>query len=247
MSEHEAAEGLTRRQFVARSAAGAALALVGCAGGSGRAGVATAADPQPAGSGPAGLEPLPYPDDGLEPHVSARTIGFHYGKHHAGYVSKVGEAVASTDLEGAPLEDIVRATVDDPARVALFNSAAQAWNHAFYWNSMRPSGGGRPEGRLAELVDAAFGGYDGFREAFASAASTQFGSGWAWLVLDGADLAVVQTANAATPLTSGKTPLLTIDVWEHAYYLDYQNRRKDYITAWLDHLVNWDFAANNLP
>ncbi len=247
MSQNTGEPGLTRRQFVTRSAAGAALVIVGCSAGPGRAKVATAAGGGAPAGGPLDLPPLPYADDALEPHISARTMGFHHGKHHAGYVSKVNGAVAGTDLEGSTLEQIVRTAAGDPDRAALFNSAAQAWNHGFYWNSMKPGGGGRPEGRIAEMMDAAFGGYEGFREAFASAGASQFGSGWAWLVLDGDDLAVIKTANADTPITGGTIPLLTIDVWEHAYYLDYQNRRADHIGAWLDHLVNWDFAASNLP
>lgn len=194
------------------------------------------------------LPPLPYADDALAPVISATTIGFHYGKHHQGYVTNLNKLLgAAADLADLPLEDLIRTTAVNPNRTGLFNNAAQVWNHTFYWSSMRPGGGGQPSGKLKDKIGADFGGFDAFRTAFKTAAMTQFGSGWAWLVekKDG-KLAVTKTANADTPLVAGDKALITIDVWEHAYYLDYQNRRADYVDAWLDKLVNWDFAAANL-
>jgi Fe-Mn family superoxide dismutase len=193
------------------------------------------------------LPPLPWPDDALAPTVSANTIGFHYGKHHKGYVDTLNKLLAEApDLAALPLEELVRTTTANPNRSAIFNNAAQVWNHTFYWNSMRAGGGGQPTGRLREKIDDDLGGYAKFREDFRKAAMMQFGSGWAWLILgkDG-KLAITKTANAGTPIEQGLKPLLTIDVWEHAYYLDYQNRRADYVDAWLDKLVNWEFAAKN--
>jgi len=192
--------------------------------------------------------PLPYAEDALDPVISATTMGFHYGKHHATYVENLNKALASEPELGAlPLEELIRRTAGDAERTAVYNNAAQHWNHAFYWNSMRPGGGGAPTGPLGERIDAELGGYEAFREAFKTAATGQFGSGWAWLVLkpDGA-LAVARTGNADTPLAAGAKPLLTIDVWEHAYYLDYQNRRADYVAAWMDKLLDWEFAERNL-
>jgi Fe-Mn family superoxide dismutase len=198
-------------------------------------------------SGPFSLPPLPYPEDALVPVISAMTIGFHYGKHHRAYVDNLNKAVADTDFAHKSLDDIVKATANDPARVAIFNNAAQDWNHTFYWNSMRPNGGGMPTGAIADHIKDSFGDYAKFRQEFATAAVTQFGSGWAWLVQDqDKKLKVVKTANADTPMARGMICLLTCDVWEHAYYLDYQNRRPDYVNAWLDKLVNWDFAAQHL-
>ncbi|WP_428409927.1 superoxide dismutase [Hyphococcus sp.] len=192
------------------------------------------------------LPDLPYDKGALAPHVSKETLEFHHGKHHAAYVDKTNKAIKGTDLENASLEEIVQAAKEKGDQ-GLFNNAAQSWNHTFYWNSMSPNGGGAPKGQIAELIDAAFGGYDGFKEAFADAGATQFGSGWAWLVIKDGKLEVRKTLNAETPLTeAGVTPLLTMDVWEHAYYLDYQNKRPDYISTFLDKLVNWDFAADNL-
>jgi len=194
---------------------------------------------------PVALFRLPYPEDALAPVISARTLGFHHGKHHKAYVDKVNELVAGTEFEGQALERIVLAASGKTDRVELFNNAAQAWNHAFYWRSMRPKGGGRPGGALAEKIDAAFGGFEALKKELAAVAVKQFGSGWAWLVSDGHSLKVVRTANAEVPFTKGQTPLLTIDVWEHAYYLDYQNRRMDYVQAVIDKLLNWEFAAEN--
>ncbi len=188
---------------------------------------------------------LPYAENALEPHISANTLGFHYGKHHATYIKKYNDAVAGTPLDNQSIEEVILASAENPEKAGLFNNGAQAWNHSFYWNSLSPNGGGKPTGQIAEKIDVDFGGYDAFKSELANAAATQFGSGWAWLVLDDGTLKVVKTANAQTPLTSGKYPLLTIDVWEHAYYLDYQNRRPDYVAAVIDELLNWEFASQN--
>jgi Fe-Mn family superoxide dismutase len=195
---------------------------------------------------PIELPPLPYDRTALQPHVSGTTIDFHYGKHHAAYVGMTNELVRGTPLEGLPLEEVVKQSANSPAAARLFDNAAQVWNHTFYWSGMRPKGGGEPTGMVKDRLDAAFGDYAGFRAAFVAAALGQFGSGWAWLVADGDGLRVTKTPNADTPLAHGQRPLLTVDVWEHAYYLDYQNRRADYVAAFLDHLVNWDFVAANL-
>jgi Fe-Mn family superoxide dismutase len=192
------------------------------------------------------LPDLPYPRDALAPHISAETLDVHHGKHHKAYVEKTNALIAGTALAEAPLDEIVRQSMRGPAKGALFNNAAQAWNHAFYWRSMRPRGGGRPDGALARKLETSFKGFDGFAEAFKTAAVNQFGSGWAWLVLEGGSLQVVATSNADTPLANGQAPLLTIDVWEHAYYLDYKNARADYVAGFLENLVNWEFAAGNL-
>ncbi len=186
---------------------------------------------------------LPYAIDALEPHVSARTLEFHHGKHHKAYVDKLNAAIAGTEYEGQTLETIIAAS-HRAADGAVFNNAAQAWNHTFLWNSMSPQGG-EPEGALAEAINARFGDLAGFREKFKAAALGQFGSGWTWLVRKGGELDIVSTGNAETPLTSDSVPLLTLDVWEHAYYLDYQNKRDAYIDAFLSELVNWHFAAEN--
>ncbi len=199
-----------------------------------------------AASGPFTLPPLPYPEDALSPAISARTIGFHYGKHHQGYVSKLNELVAGTPLAEQSLEAVIKATAGKVDQSAIFNNAAQVWNHTFYWNSLRPKGGGKPSGAMAELIEKSFGNHDKFKAELAKAATSQFGSGWAWLIKDGDKLIVTKTGNADTPIAHDQKPLLTIDVWEHAYYLDYQNRRADYVTAVLDNLINWDFAAQNL-
>jgi Fe-Mn family superoxide dismutase len=191
--------------------------------------------------------PLPYPDDALAPVISSNTIGFHYGKHHKAYFENVAKLVEGTDFASRTVEEIVRAAQGDPGRTALYNNAAQLWNHTFYWKSMRPNGGGKPSGALAARIDQDLQGYDTFRKQFAEAAVTQFGSGWAWLVENKEKkLQVLKTGNADTPMAQGLKCLLTIDVWEHAYYLDYQNRRADYVNAWLDKLANWDFATQNL-
>jgi len=192
------------------------------------------------------LPPLPYEYTALEPHISKRTLEFHHDKHHAAYVNNFNAAAKGTELDAMSIEAVIKATVKDPAKAGVFNNAAQAWNHTFYWHSMKGNGGGAPTGELAKKIDADLGGFAKFVEAFKAAGATQFGSGWAWLILDGGKLQVTKTPNADTPLAHGKVPLLTMDVWEHAYYLDYQNRRPDYISTFLDKLVNWDFAAKNL-
>ncbi len=192
------------------------------------------------------LPPLPWPDDALDPSMTAKTLSFHHGKHFATYIAKLNDAIEGTPLAEKTLDEIVCETAGDPAKKGVFNNAAQVWNHAFFWNSMKPGGGGKPEGKLLERIEASFGSFDAFREQFANTAATHFGSGWIWLVANGDALEIVTTSNAETPLTSGKTPLLTLDVWEHAYYLDYQNRRPDFIASFLDGLANWDFAAANL-
>lgn len=192
------------------------------------------------------LPALPYAPDALAPYMSAQTLGFHHGKHHQTYVTNLNNLVKDTPMAAQSLEEIVRATVGDSAKVGIFNNAAQVWNHTFFWNSMKPQGGGAPVGELAERIKTDFGSLDAFKEEFKKTALAQFGSGWAWLVLDAGKLKVVKTANAATPFTDKQKPLLTCDVWEHAYYLDYQNRRGDMVGAFLDNLANWDFAAKNL-
>jgi Fe-Mn family superoxide dismutase len=192
------------------------------------------------------LPPLPYAQDALAPVISAETLSFHYGKHHKAYVDNLLKLVAGTELAEQPLESVIAAAVGKADKVGIFNNAAQVWNHTFFWNSLRPGGGGAPTGAVAKGIDAAFGGHDNFKKEFANAAMTQFGSGWAWLVADKGVLRILKTANADTPLTMGVTPLLTVDVWEHAYYLDYQNRRADFVAAVIDKLLNWDFANANL-
>jgi len=190
------------------------------------------------------LPNLPYAGDALEPHISARTLEFHHGKHHKAYVDKLNAAIKDTDYAGKSLEAII-ADAEAASNAGVFNNAAQVWNHTFLWHSMSPHGGGDPTGALADAINAKFGGMDGFRDAFKTAAMGQFGSGWAWLVRTGDGVEIVTTGNAETPLTGAATPLLTLDVWEHAYYLDYQNKRDTYIDAFLKELVNWDFAAKN--
>ena len=192
------------------------------------------------------LPSLPYKDDTLDPVISARTISFHYGKHHKGYVDNLNKLVAGTKFANLPLEKIIAETTGKADKTAIFNNAAQAWNHAFYWRSLRPKGGGEPSAVLKQKIEASFGSLDACKKELATMAMAQFGSGWAWLVLDGDKIKMVKTGNADTPMTTGIKPLLTIDVWEHAYYLDYQNQRAVYVDAVLDKLINWDFAAENL-
>ena len=192
------------------------------------------------------LPPLPYAQNALEPIISAKTISFHYGKHHKAYVDNLNKLIAGTPLAGLSLEKIITETAGKADKAAIFNNASQAWNHTFYWNSLAPKGGGEPPAALKTKIEASFKSVDACKKELAAAALGQFGSGWAWLVLDGDTLKVIKTSNADSPLTKGMKPLLTIDVWEHAYYLDYQNRRADYINAVLDKLINWKFAADNL-
>ena len=186
--------------------------------------------------------PLPYPLEGLAPHISERTMSFHYGRHHAGYVASVNSTIAGTALEGASLEDIV-AAADMPS--ALFNCAAQSWNHAFYWDSMNPGRLEAPSGELLAALERSFGSLDAFNTEFAAAAVGNFASGWTWLVSGAEGLSIVNTDDADTPLRHGQRALLTIDVWEHAYYLDYQNARAAYVDAFVEHLINWEFASAN--
>lgn len=192
------------------------------------------------------LPALPYDYTALEPYISKSTLEFHHDKHHAAYVNNYNAAVKDTELDSQSLETVIKAIAGDPSKAGMFNNAAQAWNHTFYWHSMKPGGGGLPTGSLASKIETDFGSFDEFVNAFKTAGATQFGSGWAWLVLDHGTLKVTKTANADNPLTAGQVPLLTMDVWEHAYYLDYQNKRPDYISTFLNSLVNWEFASQNL-
>jgi Fe-Mn family superoxide dismutase len=192
------------------------------------------------------LPPLPYDYTALEPCISKSTLEFHHDKHHATYVTNYNNAVKGTELDSKSIEDAIKVVAGDASKTGIFNNAAQAWNHSFYWQCMKPNGGGTPSGELAKKIEADFGSFDKFVEEFKTAGATQFGSGWAWLVLDGNTLKVTKTPNADNPLTSGQVPLLTMDVWEHAYYLDYQNKRPAYIDDFLGKLVNWDFVASNL-
>ena len=225
---------LDRRSFLIASAGTAAWLAMG--------GLSTTAHAAPL---PLILPPLPYAENALGPVITAHTIGFHYGKHHKGYVDNLNKLVIGTEYVDQPLEKIITGTAGQPEKAVIFNNAAQIWNHTFYWRSMKPKGGGEPPAELKQKIEASFGSVDACKKEFAAAAVSQFGSGWAWLVLDGGTLKVVKTANANDPLTTGMKPLLTIDVWEHAYYLDYQNRRADYVNAVLDKLIDWEFALQN--
>ncbi len=192
------------------------------------------------------LPDLPYAHNALAPHISEQTLQFHHDKHHATYVTNLNNLTKDTPMAGMDLEAVILESAGDAAKAGIFNNAAQVWNHTFYWHSMTPNGGGTPSGALAAKIDEDLGGFDAFAEAFSTAGATQFGSGWAWLVVDGGKLKVTKTGNADTPLVHHQTPLLTMDVWEHAYYLDFQNRRPDYIKTFLASLVNWSFAEENL-
>lgn len=192
------------------------------------------------------LPPLPYAKDALAPYISANTLDFHHGKHHNAYVVNLNNLVKDTPMASKSLEEIIKESAGDAAKAGIFNNSAQIWNHTFFWHSMKAGGGGKPTGAIAQKIDSDLGGYDKFVEAFKAAGATQFGSGWAWLVLDKGKLAVTKTPNADLPMAHGQTALLTCDVWEHAYYLDYQNRRPDFLAAFLNNLVNWDFANANL-
>lgn len=192
------------------------------------------------------LPALPFAKDALAPHMSAQTFDFHHGKHHNAYVVKLNELVAGTEFASKSLEEIIKATHDDASKAAIFNNAAQHWNHSFFWQCLKPNGGGKATGALAAKIDSDLGGYEKFAADFKAAALAQFGSGWAWLVLNASGkLEIVKTGNAHLPLAHGSRALLTVDVWEHAYYLDFQNRRPDFVQTFLDHLVNWDFANTN--
>lgn len=192
------------------------------------------------------LPALPYEKNALEPHISGRTLEFHHGKHHQTYVSTLNKLIEGTPLAEKPLVEIIKETFGSEEHKKVFNNAAQVWNHTFYWGCMSPKGGGRPTGEIARLIEQSFGSYDVFREKLEQAAASQFGSGWAWLVEDGGKLEIMKTPNADNPMCFGKKALLTIDVWEHAYYLDYQNRRPAYVSAFLDHLVDWNAVEGNL-
>jgi Fe-Mn family superoxide dismutase len=220
------------RSSVLAACAIAALFLLQCSGG---------------GDSPIFVKaPLPYAEDALAPYISADTMGFHYDKHYAGYVDRANDLTKSGSYAGKSAEAVIQMTVGDASKAAVFNNAAQAWNHAFFFQCLKPNGGGAPGGLLAEMINGAFGSFANFKKVFLTAAKDQFGSGWVWLVLDDGKLMVITGANADTPLAHGQIPLLTVDVWEHAYYLDYQNRRIDFVSTVLDNLVNWDFVALQL-
>ena len=223
-----------RRDFLQATAAVAALASVG-------------APSIVLGASPFTHMALPWGESALAPVIGAQTVGIHHGKHHKAYVDNLNNLVKGTELEGQPLERVVMATAGKADRQALFNNAGQIWNHDFYWHSLKPGGGGKPPAALAVRIDESFGSFEEFRKQFAAMTVSQFGSGWGWLVADSAGkLKVVKTGNAEVPMTQGLKPLLTIDVWEHAYYLDYQNRRADYVNAVIDKLLDWEFAVRNL-
>lgn len=229
-------ETLNRRTVLT---AGAALIAAGTLG---LPKMAHAADPFT-------LMKLPYGDKDLDPVISANTMGFHYGKHHKGYVDNLNKLTAGTPHADQSLKDIVKDTYGKSDKVAIYNNAAQIWNHDFYWHSMKPNGGGEPPAALKKLIDSSFENVEALKKEMITAATGQFGSGWAWLVAEGttsAKLKVIKTSNADTPFTSGLRPLLVIDVWEHAYYLDYQNRRADHVTAVVNKLLNWEYALTNL-
>jgi Fe-Mn family superoxide dismutase len=192
------------------------------------------------------LPELPYSKDALAPHISDRTLDFHHGKHHNTYVANANKLIDGTDLANESLENIIKKTAGDSAKTGIFNNAAQVWNHTFYWKSMKPNGGGSPSGPIAQKIKADFGSYKNFVEQFQNAGFTQFGSGWAWLILKDGKLEIMKTPNADTPVAHALKPILTVDVWEHAYYLDYQNRRADYLAAFVENLINWDFVNSCL-
>ncbi len=227
--------GLNRREFLGTTAKLSAVAAAGL----------SSLVPSETSAAPFGLPPLPFAAEALEPVISARTLSFHYDKHHRGYVNTVNKLIENTPWAAMPLEKIIVQTADNPETSSLFNNAAQAWNHAFYWQSLRP-GSSIISATLRSKLEASFGSVEACKKQLAAAAVGQFASGWAWLVADGQTLKVINTPNAQTPLTQGLKPLLTIDVWEHAYYLDYQNRRADYVSGVIDTLLNWEFAAENL-
>ncbi|MEH2263048.1 superoxide dismutase [Nostoc sp.] len=191
--------------------------------------------------------PLPFDINALEPNgMKAETFEYHYGKHHKAYVDNLNKLTEGTELADKSLEEVIETSFQDSSKAGIFNNAAQVWNHTFFWNSLKPNGGGAPTGDLAAKIDKDFGSFDKFKEEFSNAATTQFGSGWSWLIDDGGTLKVIKTPNAENPLAHGKKALLTLDVWEHAYYIDYRNARPAFIKNFLENLVNWDFAAENL-
>lgn len=226
--------GLSRREFVGLVSSAVCLLAAGTFPAVARAAASH------------GLPPLPFAENALEPVISSATLGFHYGRHHKAYVENLNKLTAGTEYAQMPVERVIAATADKPDKAAIFNNAAQAWNHTFYWQSLKPGGGGDPQPALKQKIEASFGSVDACRKELANAAIARFGSGWAWLVLDADKLRVVSTGNADTPMTQGMKPLLTIDVWEHAYYIDYQNRRADYVNGTIEKLLNWQFAAENL-
>ncbi len=257
MSQPTSPSDYSRRGFLAASVA--APILMSAQSGRGQSGTPTTAQPgstaqgerkpadaTPAPTGPFQLAPLPWKQDALAPHISADTIGFHYGRHHKGYVDRLNKQVEGKRYANMTLDQVIAATMTDEAEVAIYNNAAQAWNHTFFWNSLTPKGAGEPPARLADRIKADFGSVDEFKKQLTDAALNQFGSGWAWVVLQDGKLRVVKTGNAASPMARGTKLLLTIDVWEHAYYLDYQNRRNEYVKAVIDNLLNWEFAIANL-
>lgn len=189
---------------------------------------------------------LPFSKNALEPYISSHTLDYHYGKHHNTYVVNTNNLIKGTDLENASLDEIIKISATNPAQAGLFNNAAQVWNHTFYWNSLRNGGGGSPKGAIAQKIDSDFGSYETFAKAYKEAAMGQFGSGWAWLIIENGILKITKTSNADTPVAHGMKPLLCIDVWEHAYYLDYQNLRAEYVDNVINHLLNWEFANKNL-
>ena len=192
------------------------------------------------------LPELPIPKNSLEPFISEKTLEFHHGKHHNAYVVNGNKLIEGTDLQNETIENIILKTAGDSTKAGIFNNAAQVWNHTFYWNCIKPNGGGKPSGKAEKMIIEAFGSYEKFAEEFKNAAATQFGSGWAWLVLKDNKLQIMKTANADTPMAHGAKAVLTIDVWEHAYYIDYQNRRPDYISTFVEKLINWEFVNSNL-
>ena len=191
-------------------------------------------------------EPLPYAENALSPYLSSKTLTFHYGKHHKAYIEKTNQLVKGTEFQDLSLKEIILACAGDFEKKTLFNNAAQAWNHGFLWKSMNPDGGGRPGRDVMNLIKNSFGNFEDFKKRFEEEAVSHFGSGWIWLVKVGGNLEILQTHDAENPLISGEMPLLTLDVWEHAYYLDYQNQRAEYVKAFLEHLVDWEFVDSNL-
>ncbi len=238
MSTESTTNPITRRSFILTTAAGCAVMATELAG------LNAWSKTEPLSTSV--FPPLPYKVDALEPYISQNTVRIHYEKHHRGYFEKTAELIKGSKLAQLPLEEIVKQTADSPEQAAIFNNAAQVWNHDFYWKSLHPGGSG-PKGELLKQLNANFGSLENLKKEMIQTAMSQFGSGWAWLVSEGGKLKVVKTSNAGTPLTQACTPLLTVDVWEHAYYLDYQNRRGDYVKAVVDHLINWEFAESNLP
>ncbi|MDF5735704.1 MULTISPECIES: superoxide dismutase [unclassified Nostoc] len=192
-------------------------------------------------------EPLPFEKNALEPYgMKAETFEYHYGKHHKAYVDNLNKLTEGTELADKSLEEVIKISFKDSSKAGIFNNAAQVWNHTFFWNSLKPAGGGAPTGEVAAKINKDFGSFDKFKEEFSNAAATQFGSGWSWLIDDGGTLKVIKTPNAENPLAHGQKALLTLDVWEHAYYIDYKNARPAFIKNFLEQLVNWDFVAENL-